>query len=286
MKVLRWVGIILVVLLVLVYIGLPVVMGIVAVLPVKQLITNVPAGYQDVTLRTEDGVELKAWYRPPENGAVILLLHGAGGSRSSMLPYGKMLSKHGYGVFLLDQRGHGESKGKINRLGWEGTKDVAAAVAYLLTKNEVTQIGGLGSSMGGEVLLGAASSIPQIKAIVADGATPRSLDEYLALEENRPLVQNFTVRVMYLTVQLASGEKPPQPPLLDSIQKAESTRYQFIAAGNNPLEISFNQLFADTLGNRASLWIASGVDHTGASLKYPDEYEQRVIDFFQSAFSK
>ena len=51
--------------------------------------------------------------------------------------------------------------------------------------------------------------------IAADGATTRSLDELLALPSERPLVRNFTARVMYAAVQILSGETPPVP-LLDS----------------------------------------------------------------------
>ena len=57
----------------------------------------------------------------------------------------------------FDFRGHGESSGEGNGFDWEGTRDVAAAVAYLQEQN-ISLIGGLRTSLGGEVLLGAASA--------------------------------------------------------------------------------------------------------------------------------
>ncbi len=280
---LRIVSIILGVILALVYIGLPVGMGIVTILPARTESGGLPSGYQDVTIHTDDGVDLKAWYLPPENGVVIIILHGAGGSRANMLPYGEMLARHGYGALILDQRGHGESQGKTNRLGWQGTSDVTAAVTYLQGLSEVSQIGGLGSSMGAESLLGASSVNPAVEAIIADGASRRCLEEYLALESNRPLVHSFTVRLMYATVQVVSGEQPPIP-VLEAIQKAPNTRFLFIAAGNGQQEVAFNQLFVYAVKDRASLWVVPGVDHTGAFSQYPEEYERRVVDFFQSVF--
>jgi hypothetical protein len=86
---------------------------------------------------------------------------------------------------------------------------------------------------------------------------------------------------MFATVQLLTGDAPPRP-LLDSMVATKSTQFLLIAAGNNPLETSFNQLFVATLGNRASLWIAAGADHMTAFFLYPQEYEQRVISFFQT----
>ena len=279
-RVLRWFGIGIGIIVVILYIGLPAGMGVAAVLPAKAAAGGAPEGFEAVTPSASDGVQLKAWYRRPTNGAVIILLHGAGGTRNAMRPYAELLVRHGYGVLSVDLRGHGESEGQTNRLGWEGTRDVGAAVSFLAEQPEVQRIGALGSSMGGEVLLGAAAAYPAIRAIVADGATRRCIDEYLALETNRPLVRNFTARVMYATVQILTGDRPPSP-LLDSMQAAQSTHFLLIAAGNNSLETAFNQTFATTLGHRAILWVAPAVHHTGAFARYPQEYEQRVIEFLQ-----
>lgn len=284
-RVLRGAGIALGILILLLYIGLPVGMAAVALWPSRSAPGSPPAGFEAVTLTAGDGVQLNAWYRPPENGAAIILLHGAGGTRESMRPYAEMLARHGYGVLSLDLRGHGESQGKVNRLGWQGSLDVGAAVAFLQSRPEVQRIGGLGSSMGGEVLLGAASAYPELQAIAADGATRRCLEEYLALEQNRPLVHNFTARVMFAVVRLFSGSAPPLP-LLESMQQAPTTQFLLVAAGNNDEEIAFNRLFAETLGSRADLWIAPQVGHTGAFARYPDEYERRITGFFDSALAQ
>lgn len=266
----------------LLYLALPIGMGIYTVLPGREAVGGVPEGFEQVKLETDDGVSLAAWYRPPDNGAAIILIHGAGASRESLRPYAEMLAGQGYGVLALDLRGHGESKGKTNRLGWQGTRDVGAAVDFLQGRSEVQSIGGLGLSMGGEVLLGAAGDYPEIQAIVTDGATRRSTEELLALESERPLVRNYTARVMYATVRLLSGDAPPRP-LLESMLASESTRFLLIAAGQNALETAFNQLFATTLGDRASLWVVPEAAHMGAFQLRPDEYEQRLISFFQKA---
>jgi hypothetical protein len=84
---------------------------------------------------------------------------------------------------------------------------------------------------------------------------------------------------MYATVQLLTGDPPPEP-LLDSMLAAESTRYQLIAAGGDPLETSFNEMFATTLGSQASLWVVPGIEHMGAFPVYPAEYEKTLSDFF------
>ncbi|MCL4830744.1 MAG: alpha/beta fold hydrolase [Caldilinea sp.] len=268
-------------LLVLVYLVYPAAAGVVALLPGRANVGSPPPGFAEITLTANDGVPLQGWYRAPENGAAIILLHGAGGSRATMRGYAEMLARHGFGVLAVDLRGHGQSQGATNRLGWQGTLDVGAAVQFLQSRADVQRIGGLGSSMGGEVLLGAASAYPQIAAIVADGATARSIEEMLALETNRPLVRNFTARVMMTTVQLLSGQQPPKP-LLDSMIEADATQFLLIAGGANAREVAYNQLFQATLGDRAALWIAPDAAHTAAFVRHPEEYERRVLDFLQA----
>ncbi len=278
-RIFRGIGIGFAVLVVLVYLGLPAAMGVSAVLSNRAAVGEPPAGFEEALLHTADGLELRAWYHPPANGAVILLLHGAGGSRTGVRSYAELLAGHGYGVLAFDLRGHGQSQGQTNRLGWQGTADIGAALDFLRQRAEVRQIGGLGISMGGEALLGAAAAYPEVRAMAADGATRRCTAELLALESERPLVRNFTARVMYATVQLLSGEQPPTP-LLTSMLAADQTQFLFIAGGGNALEVAFNELFASRLGERAELWVAPGAAHTAAFLLYPQEYGQRLTAFF------
>ena len=70
-----------------------------------------------------------------------------------------MLARHGYGVLLFDRRGQGESGGDPHAFGWEGEKDVKAAVAFLQRRPDVDpeRIGGLGLSVSGEMMLHAAA---------------------------------------------------------------------------------------------------------------------------------
>ena len=277
----NWLGLILLILLILLYIGYPVAMGIAAVSPARQKAVSEPEGSTPVTLTTDDGLSLTGWYVPPQNGIAVIMVHGAGGSVYDLEPYAAMLERNGYGVLAVNLRGHGSSQGKTNRLGWQGTKDVGAAVRYLKDQSDVRHIAGFGLSMGAEVLLGAASTYPEIEAICADGASRRSLEEMLALESERPLVRNFTARVMYATVKLLSGEQPPLP-LLDSMEQSGTTRFLLIAAGNNELEVAFNRLFEERLKGGAELDVFQGVEHIGAFYSFPKEYEAVVIKFFST----
>lgn len=271
----------LIVVLLVLYLGLPAALGAAAVQQRNTEVGDTPGGYRDEPLTTDDGVELKTWYRPPVSGKTLILVHGSGGSREDLRPYMDVLTRHGYGVLAMDLRGHGQSGGKTHRLGWNNSLDIKAAVEFLDRQFEVDAIGALGLSMGGEILLGAAADHPEIRVIVADGATHRSLEELTALDSEKPLVRNFTARVMYAVAEMLGGVEPPQP-LLDSISAADQTRFFFIAAGDETAEVNFNRLYVERLGaDRAQLWIAPDADHLEALGKYPQEYEDRLIQFLE-----
>lgn len=278
-RLIRLIGILIILSIVAVYIGLPTVMALTVIAPEAHADGAPPDGFAMITLMTDDNVQLAAWYAEPQNGAAIILVHGAGSGRESMRDYATMLQENGFGVLALNLRGYGDSEGRINRLGWNGTQDISAAIAYLSGRNGVEIIGGLGVSLGGEVLLGATSHYPIIRAVVADGATYRSVNEYTTLPANRPLYRNFTQHVFSFMVTVLSGDIQPEPPLLESIQVADNTSFLFIAAGNEDSEVAYNHLFHETMPD-SSLWIIPDVGHTGGFNHIPDEYEDRVIGFF------
>ncbi len=127
---LRWIAFLIAAAIILVYLVVPIGFGVSAILPYRETVGAPPAGFETVTLTTDDQVRLAAWYKPPLNDTVIILSHGAGGSREQMRSYAEMLARHDYGVLSLDLRGHGESAGHTNHFGWQGTRDVGAAVSF------------------------------------------------------------------------------------------------------------------------------------------------------------
>lgn len=276
--VLRIVG----VLVLLVYVAVPVGFGIYATRRFAHDVGEPPESFEEVTLRTEDGVDLGAWYAPPENGAAIILVHGATGSREAIRGYAEVLQRNGYGVLAFDLRGHGESGGDgVNSFGWKGNEDVGAAVDFLSGKDEVRTIGALGLSLGGEVLLHAAGDYPQIEAVMADGATFLSLEDYLTLPSNRSFLRSYTNRVVFGTAELLGGP-PPKGSLADSIVAAEATRFLLVAAGEVRSEVDYNSWFAKLAGSRCELWIAEGAGHTEAFVRDPVGYEKRMVGFFDA----
>ena len=237
--------------------------------------------YEDVTLRTSDGLDLAGWYVPSLNGAAVISYPTRQGK-----PQAQMLARHGYGVLLLDARGYDGSEGDPNVFGWAGEKDIDAAVAWLGRRPDVEagRIGGIGFSVGGEMMLQAAAANRGLRAVVSEGAGSRSVREdvlrgprgWLALPE--AAVQTAAVAVL-------SGTVPP--PALDHLVRGIAPRHTFlIYAGRGVESEELNVDFYRAALAPKTLWLIPEAGHVGGFQARPVEYEQRVIRFFDRALPK
>ena len=131
--------------------------------------------YEDVKLETSDGLELEGWYVPSQNGAAVIVFPGRSGTRKQA----RMLADNGYGVLLYDRRGEGASEGDPNGWGWDFDKDIKAGIDFLQQREDVEpgRIGGLGLSVGGEMLLQTAAEDTDLAAVVSEGAGARTVAE-------------------------------------------------------------------------------------------------------------
>jgi hypothetical protein len=133
--------------------------------------------HETVRFETADGLTLEGWYIPSRNGAAVISFPGRKGPQRQA----RMLAGHGYGVLLFDRRGEGRSDGTPNAWGWGGDEDIKAAVRYLRTRGDVDprRIGGIGLSVGGELMLEAAAEDRGLAAVVSEGAGARTMAEEL-----------------------------------------------------------------------------------------------------------
>jgi len=254
----------------------------------QRSVGSLPATYRDVHLTAGDGVVLSAWWAPPSQGAAIVLLHGSGENRSSTLAAASVLMRHGYGVLLLDARGHGDSAGAGMDLGWFGNSDVGAAIAFLRDEPSVdaSRIGVLGLSMGGEEAIGAAAAYPQIRAVVAEGAKSRTAEDKAAWLPGgvAGAVQRVIDRVTYGLIDGLTPAGPPIP-LRDAVVRAPDARILLIAAGTSRDEQDAAAAIRSVAPDPVSVWTVSGATHTGGLHAAPSEWENRVIAFFDAALT-
>jgi hypothetical protein len=248
-------------------------------LPVES--TALPIAHADVRLRTADGEAIAAWYVPSRNGAAVVIVHGAGDSRTGTVGHIQLLVRHGYGVLAIDLPGHGESGGHANLLGANAQPAVTAAVDWLARRQDVDpqRIGALGLSLGAEVLLEAAARDPRIRAVVADGAERASDDRVLGVGSELERAVGVVARV---ATRAITGMREA-PPLTGLLPRVAPRRILLIAAGGRPDEIPVNRAYQHVAGPVATLWTIPGAQHTQGLARAPAEYEVRVAGFLDAA---
>jgi uncharacterized protein len=248
-----------------------------------------PAGYglayRDAAFRTADGARLSAWYIAPRNGAAVVLLPGAGSTRTTLLGQAAVLARHGYGALLVDTRGHGTSSGHAMDFGWQGERDIAASVSFLASQPGVRagKIAVLGESMGGEQALAAAGSNPRIRAVVAEGATGQQLADHGWLPRG---IDGALTRgmewVMYTAAGLISGAPRPVS-IRDSIRAAAPRPVLIIAGGAVADEPDAARWFQAASPATVQVWVVPRAGHTQGLATAPHAWEASVISFLNTA---
>jgi uncharacterized protein len=240
--------------------------------------------HEDVRFTTADGLELQGWYVPSHNGAAVIAFPGRKGPQAKT----RLLARHGYGVLLFDRRGEGKSEGEPNSWGWGGEADIKAAIAYLQRRPDVDpeRIGGIGLSVGGEMMIEAAAETDELAAVVSEGAGARSFTE--DMDEDNPGLGKYTLGAAMsaaktLAVAVSSNQAPP-PNLTDLAAEVHQPML-LIAAPVKGVGEKLNRGYAKAAGDTATLWEIPESGHVGGQDARPREYERRVVGFFDEALA-
>ena len=203
------------------------------------------------------------------------------GRKGSRKP-ARLLASHGYGVLLFDRRGEGESEGDPNLLGWQGDRDIAAAIDFLKTRPEVDadKIGGLGLSVGGELMLEEAAQNSGLKAVVSEGAGIRSVREAVHLDGAEKIVGTWAFGVVTLGTAVWTSNLPPRS-LTDLSAEITQPAF-FIHATPGQGGEKLTEKYHGAAKGPKELWRAPG-GHVGAIDAAPQEYQRRVLGFFDRA---
>jgi uncharacterized protein len=241
-------------------------------------VAHLGAAHQDVTFTTADGLRLKGWYVPSKNGAAVISFPGRKGTQKPA----RMLARHGYGVLLFDRRGEGESQGDPNGWGWAGHQDVEAAVRFLQGRPDVDRdrIGGIGLSVGGEMMLESAARARGLNAVVSEGAGERSIREYLDMTGSGKWTDVPSYAALSVGIALFSNNTPPAS-LKDLVGKIAPTPVFFVYGEHGQDgERNLNPTYYAAAGQPKMIWEVPGSGHVGGIDARPKQYERRVVRFF------
>lgn len=124
--------------------------------------------YRRLSVTAADGVRLAGLFYPPDTSPApgILLLHMAERQKEDWVFLASRLQEAGYGVLVVDLRGHGESEGEMD---WVAMPDDAVrSWAALLAQPEVdsARCAVVGAGLGANLALVTATADPGVSAVV------------------------------------------------------------------------------------------------------------------------
>jgi len=249
---------------------------------------NVPPDSVEIT--TADGLKMRGWFfrAPRPGGGAVIALHGQTDNRGGALGFADFFLRHGYSVLTPDSRAHGSSDGDLTTYGFRESDDVHRWVGWLAARLPGERIFGLGESMGAAILLQTLAVEPRFCAVVAE-APYSSLREIaydrLAHEHSGP--ERYAVRPILETAILYQR-------LRYDVDLRQVSPENAVAQSSTPVLLIYGSKDDNTPSHHAqrihgsnpatvTLWEVPGAGHTGAWSSNPQEFERRVLGWFNPA---
>ncbi|MDG2090249.1 MAG: alpha/beta hydrolase [Gammaproteobacteria bacterium] len=252
----------------------------------RNLLSKTPADfslqYRDVSVQSTDGNTIHGWYIPSENGAGIILQHGFKSDREELLEEAAILANKGYGVLVSSIRAHDVNEGELIAFGLKEMPDLDAWVNFLQEQEGIASIGMLGNSLGGSLIIQYAAANEDIKAVVAHSAFSSMRDTIntsVIYFTDLPAFP-FASLIGFWAEQEIEGD-------IDDIDATKwigniSPRPILILHSISDIAISSDsgELLFAAAAQPKELWQVEGVDHAAFDTQLPEEFENRVLSFF------
>lgn len=258
--------------------------------PVPESVGAPPAGLAvaEVAFDAADGVPLSAWWVAPPPGEgpkrVAVLVHGWGGNRSdeNVMRTAPLYAEAGYGVLMLDLRGHGESGGERRTLGYREVRDVRGTLAWLEEAGfEPGEIFLHGWSMGAATVTRSAPGTGVAAVVEEAGYADLPLLLGDQLPENSGLPRVFNVGTFLAASLFLDFDPWAVRPHREAARLREEGVPLFVIHSTSDETVPYEhaRLFARA-NPEAETWTLEGYEHVEA-YEHP-EYETRLNAFLSS----
>ena len=150
------------------------------------------------------------------------------------------------------------------------------------------QIGLIGFSMGAATSIMAAAEEPRIAAVVADSPYADATDLIAREAARKTPIPLWLMPIFIPTTKLMAkgiygidiGELAPER----SVERLEYPILVIHGTEDQRIPLDHGERVVKAAEAGSFLWRALGVDHVDAFLTYPDEYVDRVTEYFGSRF--
>jgi pimeloyl-ACP methyl ester carboxylesterase len=234
--------------------------------------------YENFTVKTDDGIELRGWYVNKNSKFTVFLLHGYTVSRWTFYieKMVEFLKDEPYNIVVFDFRAHGESGGKHTTVGDAEIKDLRAVLDKFHTEKNCL----VGYSMGADIAIRALEfddvccAVADSPPIYMDSTGRRGLKYFANLPE-------WIYDSAYPFFKMFAKSKG-----IDIMDYADRIKKPLliIAGSLDPL-VKVDEVMEFYEKNRkinenVELWVTSG-KHVRSVKVDPDKYRERVLEFIR-----
>jgi alpha-beta hydrolase superfamily lysophospholipase len=237
--------------------------------------------FENIKLQSAD-YQIDTWLiESTQAKATLILMHGYGSTKSSLIENAEWLVGQGYNVLLLDFRGHGKSSGNATSIGYEESQDAKAAYDYIQKRFPQQKIILFGSSMGAATVLKTMAdyNLP-VAGIIIECPFATMLDAVRGRVRIMG-VPEFPVSellVFWGGVQggyWAFGHKPSE-----YAKKVKVPTLLLYGEEDERVTMAETQNIFQNLAGEKQLKIFPKVRHENIMTKSPDKWKKEIRDFF------
>ena len=249
------------------------------------------AEFREVEITAKDGAILRAWILRPtkRNGNAVILFHGVTDNRLSMTGYGEMFLRHGYDVLMPDAWAHGTSGGQRATYGLYEADDMHRWFDWISADQHPACIYGFAESIGAAGLLQSLGTESRFCAVAAESPFSSfrevSYDRLGQFFHAGPWVGRTVLRpVVDCSFVYAKWKYKLDFNQVSPARVVAATKVPVLLIhGKVDQNIPIRHSRKIAAGNAAViLWEVPDAGHCGAIGAAPEEFERRVIRWFET----
>lgn len=245
--------------------------------------------YETVSISSEDGLKLVAYYMPAEGGSAktVILAHGYEGRGLDMAGFAEFYRERlGYNVLMPDARGHGASEGEYVGFGWPDRLDCLLWIGWVISRvGEDSRIALHGVSMGAAtVLMASGEDMPRNVACIIEDSGYTSLDEELKyqLERMNSLGGDPSIPELSKLVEKNAGYCIADASAIKQVAKSRTPTLFIHGDADSFVPAEMARQLYDACAASKELLIVRRAGHGESAIIDPKGYEDRVAAFLEA----
>jgi dipeptidyl aminopeptidase/acylaminoacyl peptidase len=254
----------------------------IALTPKKETITDrdkiADKDVSEVTIRTEDGLNISAWYVKNSPDRVVVFLPGIGSCRTQFVSRAEFYISLGYSVLMPDFRSTGKSEGKYVSIGWNEHKDLIACMQFLRDQG-YAHIGAHGISMGAAAICYTMKDVNDYSFVVLESSYD-TMDHALFNRMDLKGIPHFVAYPMKWFAEWIIGTRIKNMAPVDFMKCCKAPT--FVMGGDNEgfLKVSETQsIFDQCAAKQKKFYIFKGAHHGNLLRQNPDEFKKELTSF-------